>query len=46
MSAQRPPEPGQVAPDFTLPDSTGAVRRLSELVRDRPRVLVFYRGHW
>ncbi len=40
------PAPGDVAPDFTLADSTGTVCRLAELVAARPRVLLFYRGHW
>ena len=40
------PETGDAAPDFALPDSAGTVRRLSELVAQRPLVLVFYRGHW
>jgi peroxiredoxin len=35
-----------IAPDFALPDSTGATRTLAELVAERPRVLLFYRGHW
>lgn len=46
MSDGHTPAPGEVAPDFALPDSTGVVRRLSDLVRDGARVLVFYRGHW
>ncbi len=46
MTEAQPPAPGQPAPDFALPDSTGEVRRLSELVHGGPRVLVFYRGHW
>jgi len=46
MTEQPTPAPGQTAPDFALPDSTGEVRRLSELVRSGPRVLIFYRGHW
>ena len=46
MTDPRTPAPGEVAPDFVLPDSTGAVRRLSDLVRERPCILVFYRGHW
>jgi peroxiredoxin len=41
-----PPDLGQTAPDFTLPDSTGSARRLGELCAARPQVLVFYRGHW
>jgi peroxiredoxin len=40
------PEPGAVAPDFQLQDSTGALRRLSALTAERPLVLVFYRGAW
>jgi peroxiredoxin len=46
MAARRPPDVSTVAPDFTLPDTTGAARRLSELCTERPLVLVFYRGHW
>ncbi len=42
----RPPNVGEVAPDFILPDATGALRRLAELCAERPIVLVFYRGHW
>lgn len=41
-----PPQPGEIAPDFELPDSTGAPQRLSELCAANPLVLVFYRGHW
>lgn len=37
---------GDVAPAFELPDSTGTRRRLSDLVADRPLVLLFYRGRW
>ena len=41
-----PPQPGETAPDFELPDSTGEMRRLSELCAWGPLVLLFYRGHW
>jgi peroxiredoxin len=41
-----PPQPGEIAPDFELPDSTGSLRRLSELAASGPLVLLFYRGHW
>jgi peroxiredoxin len=37
---------GDDAPDFQLPDATGRPHRLSELLRDDPVVLVFYRGEW
>jgi hypothetical protein len=40
------PRIGDVAPDFELPDSTGASKRLSELAASGPLVLLFYRGHW
>jgi len=40
------PQVGQTAPDFELPDSTGAMRRLSELTASGALVLLFYRGHW
>jgi len=40
------PQPGQLAPDFKLPDSTGTPHRLSELAATEPLVLLFYRGHW
>ncbi|MBV8831447.1 MAG: redoxin domain-containing protein [Acidobacteriaceae bacterium] len=39
------PAPGEFAPDFELSDSTGAQRRLSELV-EGALVLLFYRGDW
>lgn len=37
---------GDEAPDFRLPDATGRQVRLSELLRDGPLVLTFYRGEW
>jgi hypothetical protein len=41
-----PPQPGETAPEFELPDFTGATQRLSNLCAASPLVLVFYRGHW
>lgn len=46
MADIRPPDVGDVAPDFTLPDSATNPRQLSVLCAERPQVLVFYRGHW
>jgi peroxiredoxin len=40
------PDAGDLAMDFTLPDSTGVERSLGSLVANGPCVLVFYRGHW
>lgn len=33
---------GDTAPDFELPDETGTVRKLSDLLADGPTVLFFY----
>lgn len=38
--------PGEIAPDFVLPDSTGATRRLSDLAAGHELILIFYRGYW
>jgi peroxiredoxin Q/BCP len=46
MNEQEVPAVGQTAPDFSVSDSAGAMRTLSELVSGGPFVLVFYRGHW
>lgn len=35
-------KPGDLAPDFELPDQTGATRSLSGLLADGPLVLFFY----
>jgi peroxiredoxin len=40
------PIAGEPAREFELPDSTGAVRRLSELISHGRLVLLFYRGNW
>ena len=37
---------GEVAPDFTLPTSSGAPVGLASLVARGPVVLSFYRGRW
>lgn len=37
---------GAMAPDFTLQDTEGKAHTLSERVKDKPVVLVFYRGDW
>lgn len=38
------PVPGSVLPDFTLPDTGGVVRRMSELPAGDPLVVHTYRG--
>lgn len=40
----RAPETGDVVDDFSLPDETGTVRSLTELLADGPVVLFFYPG--
>lgn len=37
---------GDKAPDFTLPDATGATVRLADLLAEGPVVVNFYRGGW
>ena len=46
LAEQRIIQTGDIAPDFELSDSAGQLRRLSELTRDHPCVVIFYRGHW
>jgi peroxiredoxin len=37
---------GEAAPDLELPDRTGGIVRLDDLLEDGPVVLCFYRGDW
>lgn len=37
---------GDRAPDFVLPDSPGGAVKLSDVLREGPVVLKFYRGRW
>lgn len=40
------PQVGDVMPDFLLPDSTGKLVGLDDLLEAGPVALVFHRGHW
>jgi peroxiredoxin len=40
------PKPGDVMPPFTLPDETGRLVSLEELLRAGPLAATFHRGHW
>ena len=40
------PKLGDKLPGFSLPNQTGEKRQLSELLKDGPVVLTFYRGGW
>jgi len=46
MAEPHTPQIGEIAPDFTLLDSTGLPQRLSSLTARRSLVLIFYRGYW
>ena len=37
---------GDQAPDFSLPDATGEMVRLADLLARGPVVVTFYRGTW
>jgi peroxiredoxin len=40
------PQPGELMPPFQLPDDTGRVVGLQELVAKGPLAVTFHRGHW
>jgi peroxiredoxin len=40
------PQPGEQMPDFALPDHTGRLTTLAELLEKGPVAVVFHRGHW
>jgi len=40
------PEPGDVMPNFLLPDDQGHLVSLDELLEKGPVALAFHRGHW
>jgi peroxiredoxin len=40
------PGPGDAMPEFVLPDETGRMVSLSELLADGPAIVTFHRGHW
>jgi peroxiredoxin len=44
--AERSVKKGDTAPDFALPDATGKILRLSDLLAKGPVVVSFYRGGW
>jgi peroxiredoxin len=43
---QSAPRPGEPMPDFMLPDESGRLVRLTDLLDKGPVVLSFHRGHW
>src|SRR5947209_18852149 len=40
------PAPGEPMPEFVLPDETGRLVSLSQLLDEGPVVISFNRGHW
>jgi len=40
------PRPGDPMPDFLLPDDTGCLVSLEQLLRNGPVAVAFHRGHW
>jgi peroxiredoxin len=40
------PRPGDIMPPFVLPDETGRLVSLGELLQGGPVVVAFHRGHW
>jgi peroxiredoxin len=43
---QEAPKVGDMMPSFLLPDETGSLVSLEELLRKGPVALTFHRGHW
>jgi peroxiredoxin len=40
------PKPGDLMPPFVLPDETGQLISLEDLLRQGPVAITFHRGHW
>jgi len=40
------PSPGDTMPSFTLPDETGQLVSLEDLLKSGPAAITFHRGHW
>jgi peroxiredoxin len=40
------PKPGEVMPPFVLPDESGRLFRLQDLLKHGPAIVTFNRGHW
>jgi len=40
------PQPGELMPPFVLPDETGQLVSLEELLQSGPVAVTFHRGHW
>jgi peroxiredoxin len=40
------PKPGEIMPPFAMPDETGRLVSLDDLLSDGPLAMTFHRGHW
>ena len=45
-AGQAAPKPGEAMPSFAMPDETGRLVTLDELLSDGPLAMTFHRGHW
>jgi len=45
-AGQAAPKPGEAMPPFAMPDETGHLVTLDELLKDGPLAMTFHRGHW
>jgi peroxiredoxin len=45
-AGQSAPKPGEAMPPFAMPDETGHLVTLDELLQDGPLAMTFHRGHW
>jgi len=45
-AGQNAPKPGDEMPPFVLPDETGRLVSLKDLLAQGPAVVTFHRGHW
>ena len=46
MSAKTRPKPGEMMPNFVLPDESGQLISLDRLLKKGPVAVTFHRGHW
>jgi hypothetical protein len=44
--AEKAKKAGELAPDFSLPNTSGELVKLSDLLAQGPVVVTFYRGTW
>jgi peroxiredoxin len=45
-TGQSAPKPGEIMPEFILPDEEGRLVSLKNLLAEGPVAVVFHRGHW